>query len=103
VSSAQHVRSDGTVNAMDKKFELSDYFRLQPISSTRSSPKNRHRKPSSRAPKLGEAELRFHPTEEMRLSALLGPQHPVAARAFHLRREGGHQRALCDKLRKKIA
>ena len=54
----------------------------------------------SRPSKLSDTELRFHPTQEMRLGAMLGPQHPVAARTFHPGGEGGHQRALGDKLRK---
>jgi hypothetical protein len=57
---------------------------------------------STLASNLSNAELRFHPTKEMRLSGLLGPQHPVAVRTLHPRREGRHQRSLRDKLRKKI-
>jgi hypothetical protein len=51
---------------------------------------------------LCDAELRFHPTKEMRLSALLGPQHPVAVRTFRLRRERGYRRAARDEVREKI-
>jgi NAD(P)-dependent dehydrogenase (short-subunit alcohol dehydrogenase family) len=51
---------------------------------------------------LRDAELRFHPAEEMRVCALLGPEQPVAARTFHRRREGRHQHALRDELREKI-
>ena len=58
--------------------------------------------PHVSAPNLRDAELRFHPAEEMRVCALLGPEQPVAARTFHRRREGGHQRALRDELREEI-
>jgi hypothetical protein len=51
---------------------------------------------------LCDAELRFHPAEEMRVRPVRGPEQPVAARTFHRRREGGHQLALRDELREKI-